>query len=221
MPYVKHVVKKRTTRSGAGVAKKALRKVNALARTLKPEVKFIDFRLPNTEFGTQGTIFDLTKLIPIGDTNVARDGRKIRALRLTGIMQMELDTAAPSGAFRFIIFKSNMNDGKEYHVGSTTSTSAQIPLLNDTDLYPFVSRKVDDQSKMSRFIYDKTYTLDNGTMRLITKKINFKLGWETQFKSAPVDISLVQDGGVYVAGMSNAESELTTSMNFRLWYTDI
>lgn len=222
MAFAKNAVKKRAKKSNVGTAKKALRKVNALARTLKPEVKFVDFRLPATEFGTNGEIFDLTRIVSIGDNNVTRDGRKIRALRLTGIMQMELAEGKPSSAFRFIIFRGNMNDGKEYHIGSSTSGSAKIPILNDTDLYPLVSRKVDDQSKMSRFIYDKTYALDIGNIRLLTKKINFKLGWEVQFKSTPAEAApIAQDGGLYIAGMNNAEEEMTTSMNFRLWYTDV
>lgn len=220
--YRKRVYKKRAYKKRkGGVAKKALRKVNALARKMKPEIKFVDFKIPGTEFQTNGEIFDLCKTIPNGTSNVSREGRKIRIVRLTGIMQMELDSASTSDAFRFIVFRGNNNDGKNYHVGSATTGSGEIPLLNDTDVYPLISRKVDDQSKMSRFIYDKTYTLDVGKFRMLTKKINFRLGWETQYKAYPVDTSIIVDGGLYIAGMTNSEGASTTSMNFRLWYTDV
>jgi len=219
--YRKRVYKKkRTFKKKGGVAKKALRKVNALAKKLKPEVKFIDFVSAPEDYGQLGTVYDVTKLIPKGITENGRIGREIRLLRLTGVMQLELDTTINSSAFRFMLVKGNTEDGKAIKIPKTTATSNEIPLLDDVDKWPLISRKVDDDSKRTRIIYDKTYTLDTGSRRMITTKINFKLGWPVQY-SREGDTNIVQNGGLYVAGMMNAGSEMTSIYNFRLWYTDV
>ena len=206
-------------KKNTGIAKKALRKVNILAKKLKPEVKFVDIKTSPEDYGTNGIVYNLTKLIPWGIGQKQRVGRQIRLLRLTGTMQLELDTGANTGGMRFLVVKGNNEDRKDLKVAETTSTSNEIPLLADVDQWPYVSRKVDDDSKRTRFIYDKKYQLDNGTKRLMTYNINFKLGWNTQYMIG--DISEVQDGGLYVAGMMNSGETMTSLYNFRLWYTDV
>ena len=202
-------------------ATKALKKVNLLEKKLKPEVKFVDFKTSPEDLGSLGKVYNLTKLIATGITSGTKIGRKIRLLRLTGTMQMELDNDVgdTDGAFRFMLVKGNNEDDKTVVVSKVAAATNDIPLLNDTDQWPLISRKVDDDSKRTRFIYDKTYTLDVGSKRMITKKINFKLGWDVQYMIA--DISLIQDGGLYVCGCMNSSDVMSVVYNFRLWYTDM
>ena len=222
MAYKRKTFKRKTNykKKGTGVAKKALRKVNALAKKLKPEVKFVDFKVSPEDMGTLGIVYNITKTIQQNITNSGRIGRKVRLLRLTGMMQIELDTIITSGAFRFMLVKGNAEDAKTIVISRTAAASNDIPILDDTDSWPLVSRRVDDDSKRLRVIYDKVYTLDNGRKRMITQKINFKLGWEVQMMSN-VDVTNIQDGGLYICGMNNSAEELTTMYNFRLWYTDV
>lgn len=206
-------------KKNTGIAKKALRKVNILAKKLKPEVKYVDIKSSPEDYGMNGIVYNITKFVAPGVGQKQRIGRQIRLLRLTGTMQLELATGVNSGGMRFLIVKGNNEDRKDIKVAETTSTSNEIPLLADVDQWPYVSRKVDDDSKRTRFIYDKKYQLDNGTKRLMTYNINFKLGWNTQYMIG--DISEIQDGGLYVAGMMNSNATMTSLYNFRLWYTDV
>jgi len=221
MAKFKKTFKRKTTKKGTGIAKKALNKVNRLARQLKPEVKFIDFKTSAEDFGSVGQVYDLTKGVGLGVNNVTREGRKIRLIRLTGTVQMELVPAKNSGAFRFILARGNMSNGNNFLVSKTAASPPNIPILDDTDQWPLISRKVDNEGKNTRFIYDKTYTLDTGMRRLITQKINFKLGWESQYIAFPGDTAVLQDGNLLVCGMMNAAEENTVVYNLRLWYTDV
>ncbi len=196
-------------RKHVNIAKKALRKVNKLARRVKPEQKIHDI----TATGIAPTIAGIvTSFVAIaqGDTETTRDGLSIRPFFLE---------------FRYLLFKH----------ATPTSTAVRILIVRDNRQVESTSPSVLDvmlqaqpHSAYSRvnpkrftILYSKLIMLNDvnrlSIAQTVTKKLNFPMRYVGAANTT------ITRNGIFLVTMSNASAAQEPSLNFtmRLRFTDV
>jgi len=209
MVYKKRVYKRKYVRkaSSASAGVIALKMVKQIKRTTKPETKFKDYTYGNDNLSTGGITIANHRTIPIGTDQSHRIGDSISPQRLVGRLRFELTDAQNSGSMRLIFFRGKQEDEQ---ILNTLSVLQSDDITSPLSWY--------NRSHFS-VISDRTYTLGYGTN--FSKILSFNIKLTGPLKYARNDDTLVENGGVYLLMLSNANNLITYRGHIRLTYTDV
>jgi len=213
------------TKKGMSMAAKALYIARKVAARTKPEVKKRDSNWVAEAVTSAGTVYDLLSDMSQGDAYNQRTGRVIKPTRLSGRILIETPTDVDT-VVRLVIFRGINNNGKQYKVGYDQPDAAKIGILdndNGSGLLPLVSHKNDDTTRLSNFIYDKTYNFSRGTTINKFLKYNFKLKGTCVYSTGPNEDNPdhISTGGLYFMLMSNTDSGILWQGELRVNFTDV
>ncbi len=201
--------KRRYTTKNLSIAKKALRKVNKLARRVQPEQKIHDILATGIAPTVAGLVNRLT-LIAQGDTETTRDGLQVRAFFME---------------FRYLLIKH----------GTPTSTAVRIIIVRDNRQVESTAPSVLDvilaaqpHSQYSRVnpkrftvLYNRLVMLNDvnrlSLTAVVTKKLSFPIRWVGNANTT------ITKNGIFLITNSNAAAAQEPSLNFtfRLRFTDV
>ncbi len=190
------------------IAKKALRKVNKLARRVRPEQKIHDIGKTSIAPTIAGIV---TSFIAIaqGDTEITRDGLQIRGFFFEFRWTLYKHGTPTSTAVRLLIVRDNRQV-------ESTSPSVLDVLLSATPEAQY-SRV---NPKRFTILYNRLIMLNTNrpsTKGVITKKISFPIRYVGAANST------ITRNGIYMIAESNAAAaeEPTFTYTFRLRFTDV
>ncbi len=200
--------KRRYTKKNLSVAKKALRKVNKLARDVRPALKIHDFDLLTLTPAVAGIVTHLN-VIAQGVAKEQRIGLQCKGVFMSLRYSIQNDTSAPASITRLLLIQDLRQE------------DATAPLLLEVLLSANVmSPRSRVNPKRFKIYFDKTYNLTTtGKLvhtKVFNKKINVKMSWlaaagNTQNKN-----------GIYLISMSDLAANLPTlNFTWRLWFTDV
>lgn len=209
MVYKKRVFRRKYVRKPAGLSAgvQALKMVKQIKRTTKPEMKFKDYEYQPENFTTTGITLFNHRTIPIGTSQSERIGDVILPQRLTGRLLLNVTADVNVSTVRLIFYRGKREDETILNTLSVLQTDRV------TSLYNWYNR-----SHYS-IISDRTYSLGYGSN--FAKVISFNHKLSGPLKYARDDNTLVEDGGVYLLMLSEANSEVTYQGQIRLTYTDV
>ncbi len=190
------------------IAKKALRKVNKLARRVKPEPKFHDIGLTTLAPTIAGLITHLTAIAQ-GETETTRNGIQVRVFFMEFRWILVKDSVPATSTTRILIVRDNRQ------VESTSPTVIKIlQAANPISPYTRINPK--------RFtvLYNKTITLDSTRISRrgqITRKLSFPL----QYIGA-ASTSITKNGMYLLTESDNAATEEPSfRFTIRIRYSDV
>lgn len=157
-----------------------------------------------------------------GLTANERIGDSIKLQRLTARGSIGFNPAFTTGAtasalVRVILMRGKADNGKLYVVADSTSNDP-YPILDQEGVF---GAKNDYNKYNTKFLFDRTYTLDAAKRNIITFKWNFPLNWHQNFQPGGVNI---QESGLYLGVVTNTATNGSNSpifyMNYSVTYTD-
>jgi len=219
---------RKTARKSAGVV--ALRKVNALARSRAPEVKFVDNLLSNYDFWTGGGVLGPTSCFAIAqaDTTSGRDGDVITVKEVHARISFAC-LAGSNCRYRVLIIRDKQQ------VPDTTPSISDVLSASTTGALPVYNTR-----NRYQLCYDKVYSLNanflNQDMAMtVDVKKSFPRGLKVQYNgTATTDIQknglylfiiadVAMSGSVFntpsVAGL--AAGDVLATVNIRTKYIDV
>jgi len=200
--------RRKFTKKNLSIAKKALKKVNKLARTLKPEWKSFTTVLPATATNNVGVVDNLI-LIAEGTDEHQRSGQRVKLVKLNVTMSLEKASAGNATIqIRYIIYvdKRQVVDQK--------STPANI--LETVNVFSGINT---NRVQRFRILSDRLITLR--TNRIATSfRFSRKLMLPVGFNGAlGTDI---EKNGLNIMRLSSESSNLpTVEYNIRVYFTDV
>ncbi len=190
------------------IAKKALRKVNKLARRVRPEQKIHDIGSSLLQPNIAGAVTHLSAIAQ-GDSETTRDGLQLRVFFMEFRFEALKDTVPTKTQIRLIIFRDNRQ------VEST------IPSVLDVLLAAVpISQYSRVNPKRFTIFWSKIITLRTNRIamsRTVTKKLNFPI----RYVGAGSGTQTLN--GLYLLSESNAlaTEEPNIRFTFRLRFTDV
>ncbi len=187
------------------LARKALRKVNKLAKQLKPEWKSIDSIQPATTLNNVGLITNISDMIQ-GDDNDERVGIKVKCVRLNGIIEADKGSGTLN-TIRTIIFVD-----KRQNI-DTKPTLAEV--LNTVSVYSGLNA---DRVKRFKILLDRVVRLRTNRITQLwrfSKNIDVDVGF-----NGPLGTDL-ESNHIYILSLSDQSANLPSfQYDIRLYFTD-
>lgn len=190
------------------IAKKALRKVNKLARRVKPEQKIHDVITTSIQPNIAGLTNNLVSIAQ-GDTVSTRDGLSIRAFFWELRYSIIKDATPTNTVVRIIIVKDNRQ------VESTVPSVLDIILSADP-----LSQFSRVNPKRFTILYNRLLVLRTNmimTKAVVTRKIS------TEIRYVGAAVNTVTKNGLFLITLSSAAAgeEPTMRFTWRLRFTDV
>lgn len=205
---------KKKYNNGTSIAMKALKLAKNLNRRVATEYKFTTEELLNGGTTTLGEINPLTTMTQ-GDSENQRIGNSVKLIRISGKINIRLEDEEHSGNIRLVLFRGKNENRELYSPGSLTDP--QFGILNDVVAPLYLARKEEDNKYHTKFIYDKTYTLNDGGIRNRTIDWNFRLDGYTQFTDGA---NTIENGGLYLMIIGDVTNTIVYTYNFKISFTD-
>lgn len=199
-------------------ASKALAIAKSLVRA--KEKKEIPMSFGPTSINWNGQLYPLTDNVPqgaSGETERIGDEIKLNTLTLRGRVSMASTSVAVGNTFRMIIFRGKHEAGNGY----TISTGDATRVLDQGGYQgaPFAMK--DEGNKYNtKFLYDKTITLDAAKQKVYAFEIVLKLNSFCRYNG---NTGPVHDGGIYMIVVSdtNTGTDIPTWFAYgQISYTD-
>lgn len=191
----------------ASTAYTALKTAKFVADLVNAEYKDRELILNDTASNNVGTVYSLLPSIPQGTAVHERIGDSIKLQRMTIRFTLTRNSAAIAQTYRMILFRGKNEGGVAYTPGM---------ILQYQDI---LSPKTEDTKFNTKFLIDKTYTLDSAKANILTRTWNVPLNWHCNFQTgSPVNI---KDGGLYLMCLqSGTNNSPSNHMIYKITYTD-
>lgn len=178
-----------------------------LARFVNTEIKYKD-TLTSALVSNTGGIYALD-VIPQGDGPSARSGDSIKPMTLSGRGSVSIGGSAVHTIVRMIIFRGKMENDVEPVVGDIFASTGPL------------QPKVYDKRFKTKFLWDKTFTVDAGQTRQIVFNINQKIFGHINYDASQTDGTDHESGGIYLLMISDEGTNYPTcTLCSRLTYVD-
>lgn len=173
------------------IAGKALSGVSALKKLVNVEHKKQDFT-GSTSVPNAWTNMYYLHNVDAGDSVAQRDGNSIRAVSLSGLLQIYQHATATKTVLRVLIVKDNQT------VADQTTLSGGTIFESNTEVYGLLNR-----SALGRFsvLYDKHFNMTAGMNSTITASISIPLNTHLRYNGATG--SDIAKNGIYMLAISN------------------
>ncbi len=189
------------------IAKKALRKVNKLVRSV--EWKSKDSGIVTASIDTVGTVTQQVTIAQ-GDGESARDGLNITVQKLNFNISVLKNGSATDTRVRCIIYvdKRQESDAKQ-SPAEVLETSTTLSHLNHTRV------------KRYRILKDRIFNLRTNMISIVARwSFRFKTGLKQRYNGALV--TDIEQNGIYILLLSNeGTNQPSFSYNARMYYTDL
>ncbi len=200
--------RRRFTTKNLSIAKRALKKVNKLARRVRPEMKVFDVDLTTLSPTVALQVIHVNGIAQ-GDGIENRDGLQVTSTFLQMRYSFLINGSATSTICRLAVVRDNMQVESKDPIGLDVYLAADVR-TQKTRLLP----------KRFTYLMDRTISMSINQRRTITgkfnKRVNFPMRWVGSTATSQ------SKNGVYVLVWTDQGTNLPSlSFTFRTWFTDM
>lgn len=192
------------------------KRITGLARSVRPELKYLDTNATDTDIYTTSGVASLTTIIQ-GDGVSNRSGQKVRlkSIQIKGILQQDTDTAGVTNLYRLVILID-----KKCEAGAPTWTD----VFNNENIYSLRDLAVNNvDPKRFKIIWDRTFRTKLDADGTSEEKKHFKF-----YKKLNHEAEYIQNGGaggsggIYILYLGTSATTVTDlSYEARVRFTDV
>lgn len=193
------------------------KKVNKLTKLVgKPEVKHHSNYLSSVDITDKGNGTNQVFVVNApaqGDTDISRDGDKLRMLSLA--LRGNLIVADTTNVVRMIVF--------QIYDGGVSGLLEDVIEASDSSGRQWRSPYKHDNAGKFKILYDRTYSLGDASKQQVTFNKLIRFSGKNAYVGFLNGTTTIQKNTVYVAFVSDsaAISHPTMNIYYRLRYTDV